>query len=271
MSDQEIVDKLERVWRSITDLCATFTETEWKAPTDCPQWTVQDQVAHMLGTESRVFLGRPMPEHTPLDMDHVQNDIGRMNEIWVDSRRSWPGARVLEEFREVTGERLKALRAMHEADFAAPMQTPIGPGTVRDFLHIRIFDCWVHEQDMRRAVGRPGHLEGPVAEYSVGRLAMAMPFVVGRKAQTADGTTVTFEITGPAGRMLPIGVEGGRAKALEASPATPTVRLTMDVETLNCLGCGRWAPDQVLQSGKVRIDGNRTLGETIVRQMNFMI
>jgi hypothetical protein len=29
-------------------------------------------------------------------------------------------------------------------------------------MHIRIFDCWVHEQDMRRATGRPGHLTGPV-------------------------------------------------------------------------------------------------------------
>jgi uncharacterized protein (TIGR03083 family) len=212
-----------------------------------------------------------MPEHTPQDMDHVQNDIGRMNEIWVDSRRSWPGARVLAEFREVTGERLQALRAMREADFSTPIQTPIGPGTVRDFLNIRIFDNWVHEQDIRRAVGRPGHLKGPVAEHAVGRLAMAMPFVVGKKAQAPNGTTVTFEITGPAGRTLPIGVEGGRAKALDASPATPAVRLTMNVETFNCLGCGRWAPDQVLQAGKVRIAGNRVLGETIVRQMNFMI
>ena len=271
MSDQEIVTKLEHVWRSIADLCSTFTETEWKTPTDCPKWTVQDNVSHMIGTESRIFLGRPMPAHTPQDTSHVKNDIGQMNEVWVDSRRSWPGAKVLEEFREVTRERLQALRAMHEADFSAPIQTPIGPGSVRDFIQIRIFDCWVHEQDMRRAVGRPGHLEGAVAEHAVSRIAMAMPFVVGKKAQAANGTTVAFEITGPAGRPLAIGVEGGRAKPLDALPATPTVRLTMDVETFNCLGCGRWDPDKVLQSGKVRLDGDRALGETIVRQMNFMI
>jgi uncharacterized protein (TIGR03083 family) len=271
MSDQEIVDNLERIWRSISDLCSTFTEKEWKTLTDCPQWTVQDHVSHMLGTESRVFLGRPMPEHTPQDMRHVKNDIGWMNETWVDSRRAWLGAKVLAEFREVTGERLKALRAMREADFSTPTQTPIGPGTVRDFLHIRIFDCWVHEQDIRRAVGRPGNLEGPVARHSVGRITSAMPFVVGKKAQAPPGTTVVFEITGPAGDTLPIGVEGTRARRLDALPATPTVRLTMDVETFNCLGCGRWELDTVLASGKVRINGNRALGETIVRQMNFMI
>jgi uncharacterized protein (TIGR03083 family) len=138
-------------------------------------------------------------------------------------------------------------------------------------MHIRIFDCWVHEQDMRRAVGCPGHLTGPVVEHSVGRIAMAMPFVVGKKAQAPNGTTVVFVITGAAGRTLPIGVDGGRATVLETPPATPAVRLTMDVETLNCLGCGRWTPGDVLASGKVHIAGDRGLGESIVRQMNFMI
>jgi uncharacterized protein (TIGR03083 family) len=270
MSDQEIVDNLERVWRSVADLGATFTEKEWKAATDCPKWSVQDHVSHLIGTESRL-LGRPAPEHTPQDMSHVQNDIGKFNEVWVDSRRSWPGSQVLEEFRAVTGERLRVLRAMSEADFSTPTQTPIGPGTVRDLMQIRLFDCWVHEQDIRRAVGRPGHLEGPVVEHAVGRIAMALPFVVGKKAQAANGTTVIFEVTGPTGRTVPIGVEGGRAKPLDAAPAMPTVRLTMDVETLNCLGCGRWEPDQVLAASKVRIAGDSTLGETIVRQMNFMI
>jgi uncharacterized protein (TIGR03083 family) len=270
MSDQEIVDKLERVWTSIAGLCAVFSEREWKTPTDCPQWSVQDHLAHIVGTESRL-LGRQAPPHTPQEMLHVKNDIGKFNEVWVDFHRSWPGAKVLAEFQEVTGERLRVLRAMSEADFSQPTQTPVGPGTVRDFMYIRIFDAWVHEQDMRRAVGRPGHLAGPVAEHSIGRIALALPFVVGKKAQAPNGATVVFVVTGSAGRTLPIGIEGGRAKVLDTPPATPTVCLTMDVETLNCLGCGRWDPNTTLAAGKVHIVGDRALGETIVRQMNFMI
>jgi uncharacterized protein (TIGR03083 family) len=270
MSDQEIIDKLESVWGSIADLCSTFTEQEWKTPTDCPKWSVQDNVSHIIGAESRL-LGRPAPDHTPQDMNHVKNNIGKSNEIWVDFRRPWLGSKVLEEFLEVTGERLRVLRTMSETDFSQETQTPVGPGTVRDFMQIRIFDCWVHEQDIRRAVGRPGDLEGPIAEHSVGRIALAMPFVVGKKAQAANATTVVFEVTGTAGRTLSIGIEGGRAKPLDTLPAAIIVHLTMDLETFNCLGCGRWDPNRVLESGKVQIDGDRTLGETIVRQMNFMI
>ena len=204
-------------------------------------------------------------------MGHIKNEVGQRNEVVVDWRRSRTGAQVLEEFQQVTGERLGLLRAMSEADFQVETQTPIGPGTVAEFLSIRIFDAWIHEQDIRRAVGRAGHLEGPVAIHSVGRVARAMPFVVGKKAAAPDGTTVVFDITGNAGRVLPIVVEGTRARELEEEPLNPAVRLTMDAETFACLGCGRWAPRESLESGRVTIQGSQELGETIIDQMNIMI
>ena len=270
MSGQAVVDNMERVWQAIDALCGTLTEQEWKTPTDCPGWSVQDQLSHIAGAEARI-LGRPAPEHTPSDLSHVKNEMGERNEATVDLRRSWTGAQVLEEFREMTAERLKILRAMSEDDFAAETQTPIGPGTMRLLLEIRIFDAWIHLQDMRRAVQRPGELEGPVAEHSIGRCTIAMPFVVGRKAQAPDGTTVVFDVTGAAGRTIAVGVDGKRANFLDTPPASPTVRLSMDVETFACLGCGRWDPDATLQAGKVQLTGDTALGETIVRQMNFMV
>jgi uncharacterized protein (TIGR03083 family) len=269
MGDQELIAKQERVWDSIATLCTPFTEREWKTPTDCPGWSVQDQIAHIIGTESWL-LGQSVPDHTPKDMGHVKNELGQWIEPWVDWRRSWPGTKVLEEFLTVTGKRRRVLHTMSVEEFTREFQTPIGSHTMRSFLPIRIFDNWVHEQDIRRAVGRPGHYEGPVSEHSITYVARAMPFVVGRKARAADGTTIVFQVTGVAGRTLAIGMEGERAKPLDQPPALPTVHLTMDVETFACLGCGRWEPRHVLASGKVRIEGDRALAETIVTQMNFM-
>ena len=270
MSDQEIVDKLEQVWGSITELCKPLGERDWKIATDCPKWSVQDHVSHMVGTESRLA-GRPVPNHAPQDMGHVHNDIGRGNEIWVDFLRPRSGAQVLEAFRDVTAARLQRLRSMSTDDFSEPTQTPVGPGTVRDFMVIRIFDCWVHEQDIRRAVGRPGHMEGPVVVHSMDRMVRAMPFVVGKKAAAPDGSTVVFDITGPAGRTVAIGVQDGRATFLEPMPTDAAVRLTMNVETFTCLGNGRWEGSDALGRDKVSIEGDRKLGESIVGGMNFMV
>ena len=270
MSNQRIVDMMEQVWQSLAEVGDTCNEDDWKTATDCPGWTVQDQVSHLVGSECRL-LGRPAPQHLPSDTSHIRNEIGQSNEVLVDWRRSQTGAAVLAEFRNVTGERLVLLRAMTDEDFAAETQTPIGLGTMLDLIAIRVFDAWVHEQDIRRAVKRPGHLDGPVAQHAVGRCASAMPFVVGRKAQAPDGATVVFEVTGRAGCHVAVGMSGNRANRLEAVPELLDVRLTMDVETFACLGCGRWEPDAALNSGKVGIDGDQALGLAVVTNMNFMI
>src|SRR5215468_424856 len=217
MMDQGLVAKQEHVWDSIATLCTPFTEREWKTPTDCPGWSVQDQIAHIVGTESWL-LGQPVPDHAPKDMRHVKNELGQWIEPWVDRCRPWPGARVLAEFITVTRERQRVLGAMSAEEFTREFHTPIGSHSMRSFLPIRIFDNWVHEQDIRRAVGHPGHFTGPVAEQALERVVRAMSFVVGRKVCPAPGTTVVFEVTGALERMLALGMQGGRATPLAQPP-----------------------------------------------------
>ena len=270
MTNHHLVHMMETVWHSIDTLCQTLSESQWKTPTDCPAWSVQDQISHLVGSESRI-LGHPAPDHAPADTAHVRNEIGARNEEQVDWRRSRPGAQVLQEFRDLTDQRITALRAMTPEDFAAETETPIGPGTVADFLRIRIFDAWVHEQDIRRAIGRPGHMEGPVAQHSIDRCALAMPYVLARRASAPDGATAVFRITGDAGQTVSVQVQERRGSRLDSKPPTPTVTLTMDAETFACLGCGRWNPEAVLSQGKVAIEGDNALGEAIVRGMNFMV
>ena len=267
---QQMVDLMEQVWQSIDGLCVNLTPEQWALQTECPGWAVQDQVSHLVGSECRL-LGRPAPAHEPSDTSHVRNEVGQSNEVLVDYRRQFSGSDVLAEFREITAERLGVLRAMTEEEFAVETPNPLGSGPYTDLLAIRIYDAWVHEQDMRRTLGIPGHLSGPVAQHAYGRTAMAMPFVVGRKVAPDDGTTVVFEITGEVGGIISLNMEGGRANRLEPAPDSPTVRLTMGLEPFNALGTGRWTAEHALGNGSVTIAGDRALGERIVEEMNFMI
>jgi len=268
-SDQQLVDRLEQVWGSIDAACAGLDEAQWKTPTDLPGWSVQDNLVHISAIESSI-LGRPPPDHTPPELEHVKNEVGERNEVWVDSRRSWSGADVLAEFREVTGARLAQLRASSKADFDAESWTPAGPGTVRDLLPFRAFDSWAHEQDIRRAVDRPGDLDGAVADFAFRRIVDALPFVVGKKVHPPDGTKVVIEVTGSWPTTVAIVMDAGRAKSLPSRPEAPDATLTMDAETLACLGMGRWEPTDALGRGKVTIAGDDALGRAVVEQMNFM-
>jgi uncharacterized protein (TIGR03083 family) len=112
--DQRHVERLEEVWSSTGRLGDSLTESQWKAPTECPGWDVQDNLAHIVGLES-LLLGRPVPDAVAPDHAHVKNDMGRTNELWVEAFRGRPGAEVLDEFRSVTAEPRSARRTWTSA------------------------------------------------------------------------------------------------------------------------------------------------------------
>jgi uncharacterized protein (TIGR03083 family) len=266
MTQPSVVEFQVMVFRSLGEVCSLLSTDEWALPTDCPGWSVQDNISHIIGTES-MLLGRPAPEHDPGEHEWVKNPIGAQNEVGVDYRRPWPPEEVLAEFREVTDERIGVLEAMTEEDLGAESWTPIGPGTVADLLAVRVMDCWVHEQDIRRATRRPGGLDGPVASHAFGRHARALPYVVGKKVGAPDGTTVAFEVEG--NPRVVVAVNGGRAAVVDDPAERPTVTLRMNLDTFNRLSCGRGDVDAVAKG--VQVEGDEDLGRRVIAQHNFMV
>ena len=90
----------------------------------------------------------------------MRNDIGKFNEQWVHVYRDKSPAETMDDFRTVTAKRMEALSALSAEEWDKEGFTPEGPGPYRQFMEIRVFDCWYHDQDMREALGRPGLLEG---------------------------------------------------------------------------------------------------------------
>lgn len=269
-SGPALVDQLQRVWTSVLQVCADLGPEQWATATECPGWTVADQVAHIIGTES-MLAGRPSPPPAEGEAPaHVHNDIGRFNEAWLDRYRAAGTGRLLDDLRDVTAERLERLEAMSEPEFDEPSWTPVGQATYRRFMQVRVFDCWVHEQDIRQALGRPGHLDGPVAEQALDEVVRALGFVVGKRGGAPDGSRVRFEVIGPVERTVDVAVDGrARVVAPGAAGATATVRLRSD--RLLRLACGRRSPADALDAGEVGLAGDRDLGRRVVEHLAFTI
>ena len=264
----DTIAALDQCFASITELCATLTEAEWKTPTDCPGWSVQDNLSHLIGIE-RVLEGMPPTSHKAAPVAHVKNPIGEANENEIDSRRHLSGAEVLTEWEEIAAKRLASLHSANDEYFDAPAMTPTGPGTVGDFLSIRVLDSWVHEQDMRRAVGKPGNLGGPSAEHTVDRLLRTVPIVVGKRAGTAEGASVVIDITGGVQRHVVCTVSGGRASVVADEPHAPQVRITLDIEAFVVLATGRVTAESL--GDRVSYAGDADHGRKITGALNMMI
>lgn len=260
------IDTLQQCWHSLSELGAHLDESQWQLSTDLPGWTVKDNLAHLVAVE-RMLEGMPPTEHRAAEHHYVRNDIGAMNEHEVDARRGHRGDAVLAEWNDIVTRRLVTLRSADDEYFAQPTLTPTGPGTLADFLSIRVLDCWLHEQDMRRAVGRPGNMSGPSAEHTVDRLIRTIPIVVGKRAATPEGAAVVLDIEGPVQRHLVYEVNGGRAGAVDTPTAPPVASIALDTEAFVVLAAGRREADAV----NARIEGDAELARRILTQFNMMI
>lgn len=268
MADAPVIDQLAATWASMVRLCDDLGPDEWERSTDCPGWSVRDQLAHVIGTES-ALMGRTSPPPAG-EAPHIKNPMGALNEAWVASFRGRPGREVLAEFRAVTEMRLEALRAMTDEELDAEMVGPVGPQPYREFLQIRLMDSWVHEQDIRRAVDRPGHLDGPAAEAALARLLGSLAYVVGKRAGAPDGASVSLHLTGPLARTVDIEVAQGRARVAEGGTSPAAVTLGMTAEAYARLASGRLTGEAAIASGEVTIEGDRDLGTAVLEHLNVL-
>jgi len=266
MSIEQKVSLTIEALNALTELCAPLTEEQWKTDTDCPGWTVQDNISHLIGIE-RMLLGKPSTEHRAPKFDYIKNPIGEHNEHEIDARRSLSGSEVFTEWQATVEERANQLRQADAEYFARPMMMPTGPGTLGDFLDIRILDIWIHDQDIRRALGLSGNHGGPCAEHTIDRLIRTLPIVVGKRAATPEGKSVAIIITGAVERTIYISVIDGRAKIVSNAPHDLLCELSLDSTAFTALATGRKNATEVNWTST----GDITLANSIVSQLNMMI
>jgi len=263
-----IVMLLGEEWSAIAALLAGLDGEQWSRPA-LPGWDVHDVIAHLIGTE-RSLSGAALPQ-VPQGGDaapHVRNDIGRVNEAWVVALRELSHADLLAEFRAVTAARRAALGAMTAADFDAPSWTPVGNATYGRFMQVRVFDCWMHEQDVRAAVGMPGREAGPVAEQALTEVVGALGYIIGKRGQAPDGSSVLISLSGPIHRDLHVVVQG-RARVVDAIDGAPTASLTLSSSLFLRLAGGREDADAAL--GRILMGGDVGLARQLATNLAFTI
>jgi len=264
------LDTLIDVWESAHDdlleLLDSLDDDQWQAATDLPGWSVADVVAHITWLELWL-MGDVEPAHEPdwSTLPHVTSDKAKFMETPVDRRRAWSRDEIMAETRDALARRLAQLRNDY-SDRDEPQDGPFGPGNIGGLVQQRTFDTWAHEQDIRRAVGRPGGLDSSGARASATQLAPGLGKIVGKGAGAGIGESVRFNVIEP-GVVFDIAVvvgDDGRARMVPVGEA-PTVTLTMPWETFMLATCGR-APEW---RSTVVIEGDADLGERVLSSMTL--
>lgn len=245
-----LVQAHEDIYRSFSGLVRELDAEDWDRPTGCPGWTVRDQVAHVASLEG-LLAGDAYPSdhELPDDLAHVRDDIGRFMEALVDVRRSRSADELVTELDDVF-DRRRAQLAEH-TDIAEEAPSLLGAEQpLYRTLPIRVVDLYSHEQDVRRAVGRPGHLTGAAPELIVDRFAKGLTATLPQRLD--DDATVVFALAGDPPREVTV----------EFGPADGAVlRLPVTVEQFVALGGGRSDAPGV---DDLDVEGDRELARRIL-------
>jgi len=271
--DQELLQHLAEVWhRAAADVIAllrTLEDADWSRPTDLPGWDVRAVAAHLAHLESELA-GNPQEKVDVAPAPHIRGLLGEFTEAGVIARSGWSTDAVIDELESSVEKRYAALTADPPTDASA-----LGPGFAgavgwswRTLLTNRPLDLWMHEQDIRRALDRPGGLDSPGAVHTAGVYARSLPFVLGKKVGAPSGTTVVVEITGAQPVVLAAGVnDQGRGAPVDRLTEEPTCRLAMDFETWILLTGGRRSADEV----QVEVHGDAELGRTVLENLGVTL
>jgi len=265
MSPEQRLRSYVDVWEvAVADVLALLRSLEppdWQRPTDLPGWDVRAVAAHLAHVES-VLAGNPQPA---VDVPLAANtSVTRAyTEAGPAARATWSPGEIVEELASSAAARLARLREDPPTDPTG--RADLTPGGIawdwQTLLSNRVVDLWMHEQDVRRAVGRPGGLDTAAAGHTVGVFAGGLGYVVGKRVAPPAGTTVALEVAGPHPVQAAVEVgRDGRAARLLDPPGSPTVRLRTDLEGYVVL-CGGRRPAETVG---VVVDGDRELGGRVL-------
>jgi uncharacterized protein (TIGR03083 family) len=250
---------LDLCWSSLNSLLDDLTDDQWSTQSLCPDWDVAGVVMHLVAVEE-MLLGRAPSEFAErLPFEEVAG--------FTDAMASLSRAELTEKFASVTAARKTELAELSDGDFATPVMTPVGPGTYGRFMDIRVFDFWVHEQDIRTPLNLPGHEVGVAAERSIDEIRMSMPYIAGKRVGVPDGSSLRVQLTGPIAGEITVRVDGRAGLVDDADETTATI--TADSTTFALLACGRVDPQSRIDSGKITWSGDVALGEKAARNLRF--
>lgn len=202
----------EEELRRFAALAGSFTEPEWKLPTDCAGWDVRTMSLHVLGSadaqasfkEFLHQLRRGMPLNKQIDSHHW---VDGLNELQVRERSKLSNHEIVEQLSTIGPNAVKGRWSTPPPmrSLPIPFGPPIGWRPLKYLLDVGFTrDVWAHRIDLCTATGRAMEL---TPEHD-GRLVADL---VAEWAQL-HGEPFELVLDGPAGGKFSQGTDGDRVE-----------------------------------------------------------
>jgi uncharacterized protein (TIGR03083 family) len=270
-----VLDLFPQERKQLLKLFAELEPEEWEKPTVCPGWTVKDIGLHLLGDDigylsgARDHFSNPFFRNKDLrEWGSLVTNINEANEAWVEATaRISP--KLLADLLELTGQQfyeyLQSLDLMAiggVVSWAGPNPAPVWLDVAREYT-----ERWLHQQQIRDAVQKPGFKEKVFFHPVLDTFVRALPHTY-RDVSVAEATVLKFVVTGEAGDVWYLLGEANRWSLFQKIGLPADTMVTMDQETCWRLFTKGMSKDQA--RAQTVIDGDQTLGEQLLETVSII-
>jgi uncharacterized protein (TIGR03083 family) len=262
-----LVERFPPLHQGLMSLLRGLDEHDWSSPTACAQWSVKDVVAHLLDTALRRlsferdgFL--PPADGSVASYAELVAYLNRLNAEWVRaSRRLSPP--VLIELMDAMAPKIHALfssldphaRARFGVAWAGEESSPVWFDIGREYT-----ERWIHQQQIREAVGAPGLLGREWLYPALDIFMRGLPHAY-RSVPAERGHGVHIAILGEAGGDWTLRRDpAGWALYVGRDPSA-NARVSLDQEAAWKLFSKSLSPERARE--EVHVEGDARLGEPI--------
>ena len=184
-SKDQILRGIRGQRRATLSLLRTLDAGQFDTPTALPGWRVREVVAHLISTDQAAVTGAILPA---VFLSKNTDKVESWNERQVPKWANRP-IRDLMMALDRWGRRFARFAGAFPAVAYRPrVPSPWGRGPLGIYLWVRVYDEWIHRQDIRRALGMPDEdvdLE-PASEFLL----------------TAIGLQTIHQLDGATGRLV---------------------------------------------------------------------
>jgi uncharacterized protein (TIGR03083 family) len=243
---------------ALVSLLADLEDEQWRAPTPCPAWSVHQLTVHLVHDDLRRLSGdRDGHAGAWVDassLDELVIALNRRNEQWVDTMVPTLSPRLTRELlqwlADPTQEHLLGL----DPEAVESSVAWAGAGPHPNWLDVarEYTERWVHQQQLREAVNRPGLVDERFAAPVVESFARGLPAALA--PPRASEHVVAVRVTGPFERSwtLASGPSGWR---LVDSTGTASTVVELPVEVFWRRAVPMLGHDDVEQAASSHGDG----------------
>ena len=258
--------------RKLVELLKSLTPEEWQAQTIAKLWKVKDVAAHLLDGNIRTlsmlrdnYYGEKANINSYQDLVNFLNNL---NADWVKSmKRVSPSMLIL--LHEITSplyyDYYKSLDPFGKSGFAVNWA---GEDESKNWMHIarEYTEKWLHQQQIRDAVNKPGILTKEFFYPFIDIFMMALPYTY-RDVAAENGTIIKLTVSSEVGGSWFL-IRDSRWKLEKNISLSPTSEVIIDPDTSWKLFSKSWRPEHVRD--KVTITGNEKLGEVALKMVSVM-